>query len=94
MTRHTKLHPTNPETALLNKGSRPSLEWIRFALEELSGHTLESGFILKAFVRLTKRAGYHPNNAHEYLEYRRKRPFRKSLPEVLESEAVIEKLIG
>ena len=60
-------NPSNPEAALLPIRERPSLDWLRFALEELTPHQLQDGNMSKSFSYRAKLIGYNKSAGHQYL---------------------------
>lgn len=90
------INPCNPEAALIPRksGSRPSLGWLRFALEELTPFKIEKGELSRAFVNLAKQMTYTETMANNYLRANvRTKVINGNEPETQEAIAVIEKLI-
>jgi len=95
--------PSNPEAALLDLGGRPSLEWLQFAIEELTPFTLNRGNgTLSLFIKWAYKMGWTFKEVSYYLEEKvNQRSLRNSLRHVEisessfinEADAVIESLI-
>jgi hypothetical protein len=97
--------PSNPEAALIPKGKeRPSLEWIHFAIEELtllkiSVDNKGNGTRL-VFMKLAKVAGWSKNEIGTYLGWANLATARDGYnsvgsndPELREAHAAIEQMI-
>lgn len=102
------IDPSNPEAVLLSKAERPSLEWIRFSIEELTPFNVnfssKGNGTRSLFVKLADQAGYRASEIGRYLgisTYAAKRSVINSKQHVRDSQsgfireadAVIEKMV-